>query len=153
MATTYISERFNLPRDPNEFETRDGSVSPEPSPSALAAVPDILKEKLRLAILCSEKKKTSTLISSNTLANQFIFERWGIRSSQRRRYQNLFTQVRKQCRDVFRYYLQRGWLEVTEDSEKHTFGVYKYDDKRGNLILGFVKVTKDSEWYVRTAGG
>lgn len=142
-----------MPRDSNEFNTRDDTIPPEPNHSALATVPDVLKEKLRLSILCSEKNKTSTLISSNTLANQFIFERWGIRSSQRRRYQNLFAQVRKQCRDVFRYYLQRGWLEVREDSEKHTFGVYKFDDKRGNLILGFVKVSSDSEWFIKPAGG
>ncbi|MFW9918414.1 MAG: hypothetical protein ACFFED_02360 [Candidatus Thorarchaeota archaeon] len=142
-----------MPRDPNEFENSDGAIPHDPSPSVLAAVPDVLKEKLRVAILNSEKNKTSTLISSNTLANQFIFERWGIRSSQRRRYRNLFSQVRRQCRDVFRHYLQRGWLEVREDSEKHTFGVYEFDDKRGNLILGFVKVTRESEWFVKPAGG
>ncbi len=42
---------------------------------------------------------------------------------------------------------------MREDSEKHTFGVYKFDDKRGNLILGFVKVSSDSEWFIKPAGG
>lgn len=142
-----------MPRDPKESENSDDTIHQEPSPSVLATVPDLLKEKLRVAILNSEKNKTSTLISSNTLANQFIFERWGIRSSQRRRYRNLFSQVRRQCRDVFRHYLQRGWLELTEASAKHTFGVYEFDDKRGNLILGFVKVTRETDWWIRTAGG
>ncbi len=145
-------EKPNLPRDSNEPENSDDTIPREPSPSILATVPDVLKEKLRVAILSSEKNKTSTLISSNTLANQFIFERWGIRSSQRRRYRNLFSQVRKQCRDVFRHYLHRGWLEVKENTEKHTFGVYEFDDKRGNLILGFVKVTRESDWFVRPVG-
>ena len=141
-----------MPRDSNDPENSDDTIPQKPSPSILATVPDVLKEKLRVAILSSEKNKNSTLISSNTLANQFIFERWGIRSSQRRRYRNLFSQVRKQCRDVFRHYLNRGWLEVDENSEKHTFGVYEFDDKRGNLILGFVKVTPESEWFVRSVG-
>jgi hypothetical protein len=26
------------------------------------------------------------------------------------------------------------------------FGVYKFDEVRGNLILGFVKMTPESEW-------
>lgn len=29
---------------------------------------------------------------------------------------------------------------------KHLFGVYKFDEVRGNLILGFVVMTPESEW-------
>jgi len=146
-------ERSTLPRDSNEHKESDEAISAEPTDSILASVPDVLKNKIRDIILKSEKEKTSTLISSNTLANHFIFEKWGIRASQRRRYRNLFAQVRRQCRDVFRHFLRRGWLEIRDASTKHTFGVYKFDDKRGNLILGFVKVNPETEWYVRPAGG
>lgn len=144
-----------MPRENSDDDIRKDPIPLNPAPSVLAKVPDVLKEKLRESILESEKNKDSTLISSNTLANSFIYERWGIRSSQRRRYQNLFSQVRRQCRSVFRNYLERGWLEIRDDSEskKHTFGVYKFDDKRGNLILGFVRMTPGSQWRIRSVGG
>jgi hypothetical protein len=142
-----------MPREPNEHKESDEAISPEATDAVLASVPDVLKNKLRATILRSEKEKSSTLISSNTLANHFIYEKWGIRASQRRRYRNLFTQVRRQCRDVFRHFLRRGWLEIRDDATKHTFGVYQFDDKRGNLILGFVKVNPETEWHIRHAGG
>lgn len=142
-----------MPRENRDEENSPNSVPPDPGPSVLAKVPDVLRDKLRESIIESEKNKDSTLISSNTLANSFIFERWGIRSSQRRRYRNLFSQVRRQCRSVFRNYLERGWLEINEESKKHTFGVYKFDDKRGNLILGFVRMAPGSEWRIPSVGG
>jgi hypothetical protein len=142
-----------LPRDTNDDDsTRPESVPHDAGPSVLARVPEVLRDKLRESIIESENNKESTLISSNTLANRFIYERWGIRSSQRRKYRNLFSQVRRQCRAVFRNFLDRGWLEIREESKKHTFGVYKYDDKRGNLILGFVKMAPGSEWRIRSIG-
>ncbi|MFW9908609.1 MAG: hypothetical protein ACFFEF_08535 [Candidatus Thorarchaeota archaeon] len=142
-----------MPREKSDDGSSPTAEEPDLGPSVLASVPEVLRAKLRESIIESEKNKSSTLISSNTLANSFIFERWGIRSSQRRRYRNLFSQVRRQCRNVFRHYLQRGWLEVKDESKKHTFGVYKYDDKRGNLILGFVRMAPGSEWRVRSAAG
>jgi len=143
-----------LPRDQSDDDSiRPSSVPHDVGPSVLARVPEVLRDKLRESIIESENNKESTLISSNTLANRFIYERWGIRSSQRRKYRNLFAQIRRQCRDVFRNFLERGWLEIQDDSKKHTFGVYKFDDKRGNLILGFVKMAPGSEWKVRSIGG
>jgi len=143
-----------LPREQCDDDSRPDSIPQDPGPSVLATVPDILRNKLRESIIESEKNKDSTLISSNTLANSLIYERWGIRSSQRRRYRNLFSQVRRQCRSVFRNYLERGWLEIRDESKskKHTFGVYKFDEKRGNLILGFVRMTPGSEWRIRSVG-
>ncbi|MDF1538052.1 MAG: hypothetical protein P1Q69_04030 [Candidatus Thorarchaeota archaeon] len=143
-----------MPRENSDDDNRPNTVPLDIGPSVLAKVPDVLRNKLRESILESEKNKDSTLISSNTLANSFIYERWGIRSSQRRRYRNLFSQVRRQCRSVFRNYLERGWLEIRDDEEskKHTFGVYKFDDKRGNLILGFVKMMPGSDWRIRSVG-
>lgn len=141
-----------MPRNPNESPDSDNDSS-ELLSSTLASIPDVLRRKLRDAIASSEESQMSTLISSNTLANRFIYERWGIRASQKRKYRNLFSQVRKHCRDVFKYYLHRGWLEIKTGSGKHTLGVYEFDDKRGNLILGFVRVAPGSEWYLQPAGG
>jgi hypothetical protein len=141
-----------LPRNTSESPGSDNNP-PELLPSMLASIPDVLRSRLRDAIASSEENRTSTLISSNTIANRFIYERWGIRASQKWKYRNLFSQVRKHCRNVFKNYLRRGWMEINTDSEKHTFGVYEFDDKRGNLVLGFVRVTPDSEWYLRRAGG
>ena len=122
-----------------------GIREPAVTPSVLASIPDTLKELL----LESEERKSggkSVLISSNALANRFILARWGIRPSQRRRYKNLFVSVRKHCRVVFQHYLSRGRVEWDGKDGKHLFGVYKFDEIRGNLILGFVIITPDSEW-------
>ncbi|RLI56034.1 MAG: hypothetical protein DRP09_07745 [Candidatus Thorarchaeota archaeon] len=93
-----------------------------------------------------KSKRKSVLISSNSLANKFIFSRWGIRPSQRRRYRNLFTSVRKHCRVLFQHYLLRGRVQWTEGNEQRIFGVYKFDEIRGNLIVGFVLIAPGSEW-------
>jgi hypothetical protein len=47
---------------------------------------------------------------------------------------------------VFQHFLLRGRVEWTADSERYVFGVYKFDEIRGNLILGFVVMTPESEW-------
>lgn len=47
---------------------------------------------------------------------------------------------------MFQHFLLRGRIEWTDGSEKHIFGVYKFDEIRGNLILGFVVMTPESEW-------
>ncbi|MHA2202032.1 MAG: hypothetical protein ACXABN_19375, partial [Candidatus Thorarchaeota archaeon] len=91
-------------------------------------------------------KRKSVLISSNSLANRFILSRWGIRPSQRRRYKTLFATVRNECRVIFQHYLLKGRVEGTVESEKLLYGIYKFDEIRGNLILGFVAMTPDSEW-------
>ena len=122
--------------------TRD----PEVTPSILATIPECLRDALKEAINTRGKGRKSVLISSNSLTNRFIFFRWGIRPSQRRRYRNLFASVRKQSRIVFQHFLLRGRVEWNDDSGRHIFGIYKFDEIRGNLILGFVAMTPESEW-------
>lgn len=119
---------------------------PVTTPSILANIPNSLRTALSESSKKIVKKQKSILISSNSLANRFIFERWGIRSSQRKRFKNLFANVRKQCRVNFNHYLSRGKLEWTSRSERFVFGIYKFDEIRGNLILGFVRVSPESEW-------
>ncbi|MHA2025961.1 MAG: hypothetical protein ACW98U_08685 [Candidatus Thorarchaeota archaeon] len=117
---------------------------PEATPSILASIPECLRDALKEAV--NTRGRKSVLISSNSITNRFIFSRWGIRPSQRRRYKNLFAAVRKQSRVVFQHYLLRGRVEWTDDSGRNVFGVYKFDEIRGNLILGFVAMTPESEW-------
>lgn len=124
--------------------TRTLTRDPELTPSILASIPECLRDALKEAI--NSRGRKSVLISSNSLTNRFIFSRWGIRPSQRRRYKNLFASVRKQSRVVFQHYLLRGRVEWTDESGRNVFGVYKFDEIRGNLILGFVVMTPDSEW-------
>ena len=124
--------------------TKSLARDPEVTPSILATIPECLRNALKEAI--DNRGRKSVLISSNSLTNRFIFSRWGIRPSQRRRYKNLFASVRKQSRVVFQHYLLRGRVEWTDESGRNVFGVYKFDEIRGNLILGFVVMTPDSEW-------
>jgi len=124
--------------------TRSLVREPEATPSILASIPECLRGALKEAV--DNRGRKSALISSNSLTNRFIFSRWGIRPSQRRRYKNLFASVRKQSRVVFQHYLLRGRVEWTDKSGRNVFGVYKFDEIRGNLILGFVVMTPDSEW-------
>jgi hypothetical protein len=120
-------------------------TEPKATPSILAKVPNCLKHTLENATKDSEERR-SVLISSNNLANRFVFEQWKIRPSQRRRYRHLFAIIRKQSREVFNYYLSRGRIEWKKNGAIHLFGVYKFDDIRGNLILGFVNVHREEEW-------
>ncbi|MHA2176834.1 MAG: hypothetical protein ACXABH_01805 [Candidatus Thorarchaeota archaeon] len=124
--------------------TRSIAREPEATPSILASIPECLRDALKEAV--NTRGRKSALISSNSLTNRFIFARWGIRPSQRRRYKNLFASVRKQSRIVFQHYLLRGRVEWTDISGRNLFGVYKFDEIRGNLILGFVVMTPESEW-------
>ena len=126
--------------------TRSLTRDPEVTPSILATIPECLRDALKEAINTRGKGRKSVLISSNSLTNRFIFFRWGIRPSQRRRYRNLFASVRKQSRIVFQHFLLRGRVEWNDDSGRHIFGIYKFDEIRGNLILGFVAMTPESEW-------
>lgn len=119
---------------------------PEATPSVLASIPDCLKNTLLDSIKVEKNGRKSILVSSNNLTNRFIFSRWGIRPSQRRRYRNLFGSIRKHCRILFQHYLLRGKIDWTDSSGKHIFGIYKFDEVRGNLILGFVIMTPESEW-------
>ena len=122
------------------------AYDPEPTASVLAAIPDCLKDTLLDFANSEMKSRKSTLISSNNLTNRFIMSRWGIRPSQRRRYKNLFASIRKHCRILFQHYLLRGRIEWIDSSGRHIFGIFKFDEVRGNLILGFVEMTLESEW-------
>ncbi|MFX1560185.1 MAG: hypothetical protein ACFFBL_06340 [Promethearchaeota archaeon] len=123
----------------SELDSEDSTFrEPEVTTSVLASIPDCLQKMLRENAQRNAERRTSILVSSNNLANRFILERWGIRSSQRRRYKNLFSTVRKQCRALFRNYLSRGNIVWKNQNNKVSFGVFKFDEVRGNLILGFV---------------
>ncbi|MFW9926265.1 MAG: hypothetical protein ACFFDM_05795 [Candidatus Thorarchaeota archaeon] len=129
---------------------RDNIVTePDTTPSILANVPDSLCAALKESVQKTTDKQQSLLISSNSLANRFIFERWGIRPSQRRRFKNLYSTVRKQCRAIFRNYVARGRINWTSGTEEFVFGIYKFDEIRGNIILGFVHMTHGSEWSLQ----
>ncbi|MGY5881705.1 MAG: hypothetical protein RTV31_15745 [Candidatus Thorarchaeota archaeon] len=130
----------------NTTHTKTIVREPEATASILASIPDCLKDTLLNSSTPEGKGRKSVLISSNNLANRFILSRWGIRPSQRRRYKNLFSSIRKHCRILFNHYLLRGRIEWIDISGKHLFGVYKFDEVRGNLILGFVVMTPESEW-------
>lgn len=104
---------------------------PKPTTSILGKIPDLMKE------IISERMGNSILLSSNSLANRFILLRWSIRPSQRRRYKNLFSTVRVACRKYFEYLLLQGQISNEKGNVHFDFAVYKFDDVRGNLILGF----------------
>ncbi|OLS25687.1 MAG: hypothetical protein ThorAB25_22080 [Candidatus Thorarchaeota archaeon AB_25] len=119
--------------------TKDSSFrEPKVTTSILASIPDCLHNMLQENVQRTKERRTSILVSSNNLANRFILERWRIRSSQRRRYKNLFSTIRKQCRALFRNYLSRGNIVWKNQNSEFSFGVFKFDEVRGNLILGFV---------------
>jgi hypothetical protein len=122
---------------------------PKVTPSVQAAIPDLLKSQLIESVLGKHERKKSILVSSNSLANKFIFERWGIRSSQRRKYRNLFSDVRKRCRTLFKFFLQKGQIATQQKGVAFAFGVFKFDEVRGNLILGFSHLDDDNV-FVKT---
>ena len=130
------------------FDVQSGSsvYEPKTTPSVLATVPHCLQQTLENAVLGPNERRRSILISSNSLANRFILERWDIRPSQRKRFRNLFATIRKQCRDVFSHYLALGRIEWNTKDDQLIFGIFKYDEIRGNLILGFVNIPPGSEW-------
>jgi hypothetical protein len=119
---------------------------PEVTSSILASIPDCLRNMLQENLQRSEERRTSILVSSNNLANRFILERWKIRSSQRRRYKNLFGAIRRQCRAIFRNYLSRGRVSWNDHNGEAAYGVFKFDEVRGNLILGFVPPCGYLDW-------
>ncbi|MHA2004885.1 MAG: hypothetical protein ACW975_11720 [Candidatus Thorarchaeota archaeon] len=128
----------NPDQSTTEIETRA-------TPSAMADLPVILKGLLSASVGNQQRRK-SVLLSSNSLANRFILEKWGIRPSQRKRNKNLFSISRKHSRRLFRRLLERGRLEWASRERELTFGVYKFDEIRGNLILGFVQLDPNSPW-------
>ena len=135
-----------------EDKNRPDCVRPAPQTVPGAPVISTIRSTLQRTVIESHRNRRSTLISSNNLANKFIFERWGIRSSQRQRYRNLFNQVRTQSRSVMRQCLDEGKLDVIDKTDTHRFDVYKFDDIRGNLILGFIRVKGKERWDVPPAG-
>ena len=116
-------------------------LEPELTPSIIATILDIVKETL-LDTKQHRKTRGGILLSSNSVANRFIFTRWGIRPSQRRRYKNLFAQVRKECRRYFKYILNSGKITCERRGVGCSFGVFMFDEIRGNLILGFTRMDK-----------
>ena len=129
------------------MHTEDSSFrEPKVTTSILASIPDCLHNMLQENAQRMKERRTSILISSNNLANRFILERWGIRSSQRRRYKNLFSTIRKQSRAIFRNYLTRGNIVWKDQNGDYTFGVFQFDEVRGNLILGFVPPCGYLDW-------
>ncbi|NWF94718.1 MAG: hypothetical protein HXY34_01100 [Candidatus Thorarchaeota archaeon] len=123
-------------------------LEPRVTESALATLPDCLRRVLLEARKDGLPGRKSILVSSNALANRFVYERWGIRPSQRRRFRTLFATTRKQCRALFQYLLARGRFQWDSAREGHVFGVFKFDEIRGNLILGFVRGSSSLDWTV-----
>jgi len=113
--------------------------TPELTPSIIATIPDLVKE---LLLVTKQHTPARILLSSNGLANRFILTRWGIRPSQRRRNKNLFAQVRKECRKYFRFLLSTERIICEKKGKSTAFGVFKFDEVRGNLILGFTATEK-----------
>jgi hypothetical protein len=132
------------------MQSKSVIFEPKMTPSILATVPECLRQTLERSVSSATDRRSSILISSNSLANRFILERWDIRPSQRRRFKNLFATIRKQCRDIFKHYLALGRIEWTRKEERYVFGIFKYDEIRGNLILGFVEVPPGAEWKLPT---
>ncbi len=124
----------------------DFRYEPKTTPSILATISDCLKLVLEKSF-DDTRRRNSILLSSNSLANRFILDRWGIRPSQRKRFKNLFSIVRKECRGLFANYLAREQIEWSKGDERCTFGVFRFDEIRGNLILGFVKIHKE-DWRI-----
>jgi hypothetical protein len=123
------------------------SKDPKITESILARIPECLRRILRTSIE-KYKRRKSILISSNSLANRFILDRWGIRPSQRKKYPNLFATIRRQCRTIFQHYLARSRIEWIIESKTYLFGIYKFDEIRGNIILGFVPTSPEKEWIL-----
>jgi hypothetical protein len=125
------------------------SSEPVLSPRIVSNIPSLLKATLREAF-CGDcrKGRRSVLISSNSLANKFIHLQWGIRPSQRRQFRNLFLAVREQCRTIFQYYIKREELFIQEQGREQRCRVYKFDEVRGNLILGFVYIDTNLPFIV-----
>jgi len=130
--------------------TEDAFREPKMTPSVPVNTLECLRGMLMERAKASKLKPKSLLISTNSLSNRFIINRWGIRPSQRKRYKYLFASVRMQCRGIFRHFIAKGRIEWDFDSESYLFGVYKFDEIRGNLILGFVAVSPDAEWTLPT---
>ncbi|MDH4213167.1 MAG: hypothetical protein OEV85_04540 [Candidatus Thorarchaeota archaeon] len=121
------------------------STEPSLTPSSISSIPSHLKMTL-LEILSryEGKGRKGILISSNSLANKFIHLQWNIRPTQRRQYRNLFLAVREECRSIFQYYINNREVIYQEHGTDYKFRVYKFDEVRGNLILGFVYIDPNS---------
>jgi len=121
---------------------------PALTPSILSDIPSLLR-KMLVEASTGNGKGGPILVSSNRLANRFIFERWGIRPSQRKRYKTLFSDLRRHCRILFQYLLKHERFEWKSGSENHSFGTFKYDLIRGNLILSFRYLNPKDDWLIR----
>ena len=120
-------------------------IESRPATTDLADLPSVLKVLLSASV-GNEQRRKSVLMSSNSLANRFILEKWGIRPSQRKRNKNLFAISRKHSRKLFRLLLAQGRIQWKTPENELKFGVYKFDEIRGNLILAFVHLDPESPW-------
>ncbi|MFW9845867.1 MAG: hypothetical protein ACFFD6_03910 [Candidatus Thorarchaeota archaeon] len=121
---------------------------PRATTSVMADLPSTLRGVLEASVRDGQRRK-SVLISSNSLANRFILDKWGIRPSQRKRNKNLFSISRKHARKFFQILLQTGRIDWNTNDSDYTFGVFKFDEIRGNLILGFIPLDPESPWNSR----
>ncbi len=137
------------PRNQSEDEKNKRSIrwTPEVTPSVLGSIPDVLRTVVADTVNHPDRK-SATLVSSNSIANRCILDRWGIRPSQRNRFKQLFSLIRKHTRKVFEHYLARGWIELKLGSQSVNYRIIKFDEARGNLILKFIEITKENEWLL-----
>jgi hypothetical protein len=124
----------------------DVPKEPEVSESILAKIPGCLRRILQSSSGKHKHKKKAILISSHSLGNRFIIQHWGIRPSQRKRYHALFSTIRNECYNIFQHYLERGSIIWKADGNRYVFGIYKFEEERGNLILGFRKLGPNEEY-------
>ncbi|MFX0107058.1 MAG: hypothetical protein ACFE7R_02135 [Candidatus Hodarchaeota archaeon] len=126
---------------------------PRLTASVLADIPTVLRKILIQNETRSTTSGKSILVSSNTLANKFILNQWGIRSSQRKRFKNLFSQVRKRCRQIFHHYRKQGIIRWENGEKKYLFAVLSYDEIRGNVILSFIPAPFRGDYLLRESRG
>ncbi|MEM2142801.1 MAG: hypothetical protein QXQ81_06055 [Candidatus Thorarchaeota archaeon] len=51
----------------------------------------------------------------------------------------MFACVRRHSRDLMNTILMRGYVECPSVADRLVFSAFKFDEVRGNLILGFLK--------------
>lgn len=98
-----------------------------------------LNRILRNRILSSERRRRWNLISSDELVSQYVKERWGITSSQEKDIPRRFQQIREQSRRVLQQFLDTGHLHLEVNSRTQLYLVFKFEETRENLVLGFFR--------------
>jgi hypothetical protein len=102
-----------------------------------------IRERLRNILLTrirsSERRKQWNLISSEELVGKYVRERWGVSTSQETCVPRLFQHIRNQSRRVLQQVLDTGQLHLEIDSRAQVYLVFKFEDTRENLVLGFFR--------------